>query len=1022
MNGPPQEGLDPKLKVLTELAPAEEEVAGAVSSINNGNDDPLTNATAIAMPEEAIGAPLGLDTTTTTYSTHQYQQEHPPQVGQDPKLLACVNDGEGHDEDVVHNVTASTIDVDGNYYNGVHAPPLPAAATMPVQDDGQSNNNSTAPPSPTKATVAATMLSIQRTVSSPPNTNFKEQGEATTTLEQGEAATLEQTKYPPVATTAASNSKAPPASSGANSKQHTMPNLTSSESLAEWNRIHANDTTPSYNFFQKKMDADKMRYQTADYTGTPSIEELIESSRGRPSVAAGAIAAASGGAMKTPLFMLDAKGNIATMIAPTVHTNNPQSRQDGFSSTPAYPPPTNHVINKSDNAADAYPPSPALPAGASAVPNTVPKNAQSNSNFWLQEEEERFLLGLRLYGWGQWKRIQTIVQTRTNKQIKSHAQKREKVNPSIKSKYGKGKQSRRGRISSKVLAEDARAMAIAGGSVGQVANAILSNDATIPSLDQAWRDVYGTNNGDGPNSRVRRYRGSQSHERYASMENMISTAEEVSAQQSGRQQQQQQAIPLVSAVAHQLLQQDRLSNPIYKQPQPMVTAIEHHNHRQQSMEASQIAASGTNNPNLAPPPLPNHAPTIHPPPLPPTLAHDAAATAANTWQDDKPAYSSNTVPVPASSQTQTMALAPTLAVPIINDNGSRTNTNTNELSPSGQQNKDTDTLRPGMRIYSRNINDGKSSEWIPGIIYSAKVDPAKQTSSPAGVMPLIYHIQHDNGNEEQNVPEEHVMSKSFYEEAILHELEQCHALPSHSTTRQGHYSSHPLEMGTPVYCQWTDMYHPEMHGRWLPGTIHSYRQILNHDNGINSHEREYVYHVLFDNEQEKLDVSQRHVLDRTEYHELTKLKYQMPPDEKTKPIGEIYNLFLWKEHDNNVSAIGDNGNGINGQNSDSVQQPHQKILGSSNSSSASHQGNVVNNDNNSEHQKTGMNLNLLFTASQIATNVAESMVEEEVEAPMTRKRELSTMDDSHDGIAYKRRHQDVVVREQEQEQTIMESV
>ena len=104
-----------------------------------------------------------------------------------------------------------------------------------------------------------------------------------------------------------------------------------------------------------------------------------------------------------------------------------------------------------------------------------------------------------------WKRIQAIVRTRTNKQIKSHAQKREKVNPQIKAKYAKGK-SRRGRISSQVLADDARAWATACGSVGKVESAILGNAETIPSLEELWKDVYGTNNGDGPNSRHGRYR------------------------------------------------------------------------------------------------------------------------------------------------------------------------------------------------------------------------------------------------------------------------------------------------------------------------------------------------------------------------------------------------------------------------------------------------------------------------------------------------------------------------------------
>lgn len=115
-------------------------------------------------------------------------------------------------------------------------------------------------------------------------------------------------------------------------------------------------------------------------------------------------------------------------------------------------------------------------------------------------------LGLRMYGWGQWKRISSIVKTRTNTQIKSHAQKREKVNPEIKTKYGKGA-CRRGRISSSVLANDARVLSTNGGDL------LSANDDQnqFPPLEQMIKDVYQTNNGDGPNSRVRRYRHTPYH-------------------------------------------------------------------------------------------------------------------------------------------------------------------------------------------------------------------------------------------------------------------------------------------------------------------------------------------------------------------------------------------------------------------------------------------------------------------------------------------------------------------------------
>ena len=112
-----------------------------------------------------------------------------------------------------------------------------------------------------------------------------------------------------------------------------------------------------------------------------------------------------------------------------------------------------------------------------------------------------------MFGWGQWKRIQPIVKTRTNKQIKSHAQKREKVNPEIKIKYSKGA-CRRGRISSGVLANDARILSSNG---GDLLTAIARDDEHQFPLEQMVKDVYQTNNGDGPNSRVRRYRHTPYH-------------------------------------------------------------------------------------------------------------------------------------------------------------------------------------------------------------------------------------------------------------------------------------------------------------------------------------------------------------------------------------------------------------------------------------------------------------------------------------------------------------------------------
>ena len=75
------------------------------------------------------------------------------------------------------------------------------------------------------------------------------------------------------------------------------------------------------------------------------------------------------------------------------------------------------------------------------------------------------------------------------------------MNPEIRKKYSKSK-SRRGRISSSVLANDARVLSANGGDVMSV---IAQEDEHVPSLEQMVKDVYRTNNTEGPNSRLKRY-------------------------------------------------------------------------------------------------------------------------------------------------------------------------------------------------------------------------------------------------------------------------------------------------------------------------------------------------------------------------------------------------------------------------------------------------------------------------------------------------------------------------------------
>ncbi|KAL9186986.1 hypothetical protein ACHAXT_010706 [Thalassiosira profunda] len=647
--GPPQEGLDPKLGLLPDLAPA-------------------------AYADDALAAdPLARDGLAAFATAGE--AEGPPQEGRDPKLRACVTGGGAAGEGAADGAGAS------------------AAAP--------------------RADVAAAMLSIQNTSQSPPQ---------------------------PAAAAADEDPREPRPSNAAKKEN---PNLTSSERLDEWRKIH-DGSGPNYDFFKKSQDAKLAAAKAEAEREGEALEEFAAFSEARKAEAlskarAGVPPTEGAAADLKPLFTLQPEGAAAP------------------SKLPAYP----------GTAAPAPTKGPLPPQ----------KQSNTNSNFWLHDEEERFLLGLRLYGWGQWKRIQTVVQTRTNKQIKSHAQKREKINPEIKAKYGRGT-SRRGRISSKVLAADVAAMAQAGGTTGAAARALLATDAAAPSYEEAWRDVYGTNNGDGPNSRMRRHRHRQG--------------------------------PRAAATA----------------PPPSGAAAA--NDSSQGLALLELGRAGGK---------PGEAPVLT---AQPAYAYPPVAHAPPAFAPPPPTHASNAVE-----------------------------------SPSKQA--DTSALRPGMSVCARYMGN---TAWCPGTIYSSKVDPAKLSNeSPAGAVPLVYHIQFENGNEDPDVPEESIMSADFYNAAV-DDLERCHTIP----LPEGHVSKHPhpIAGGTPVYCQWRDRSNPNMHGQWLPATINSSKQL---------EDGSCAYHVLFDNEEERQDVPGQCVLERSEYDSLMQSPTHQGQMASARSIEELQALF-----------------------------------------------------------------------------------------------------------------------------------
>lgn len=481
-----------------------------------------------------------------------------------------------------------------------------------------------------------------------------------------------------------------------------------------------------------------------------------------------------------------------------------------------------------------------MPPYAAAPPPRPAQNPHHNSNFWLQEEEERFLLGLRLYGWGQWKRIQTVVQTRSNKQIKSHAQKREKVNPEIKFKYAKGK-SRRGRISSKE-----EGVGPSNSPYKDETNLAL-DDPSLPPMEELWKDVYGTNNGVGPNSRLRRYRSNALHQKWLEEvadkpESETQVATEKIHKEATKEPKKKLTPEGQYIHEHKLLErqphaphQPSPGPPMYYNPPP------HHYHPGYGMPPP-----GVSPPRLHPPPG-QHYP---PPPAyhhqPPVAMHHA----------------------PPHQAGPTVLHPPTVHKPQRDEE---------PATPSTPSALNDESLRPGMRVYGRSKN---GATWAPGVIYSAKVDPNKAIDASQASVPLVYHVQYDAGEEDPEVQEEFILSRTKYEKA-LDDLE------AHYDLIMGRGKSNTqLDAGTPVYAQWIERLNPTSHARWLPGTVGSVHEQETPSGKVQ------MYHILFDNSSEKTDVTSECVLDRNEYHELVKHKHHyQQADPSRMPISDIYNLF-----------------------------------------------------------------------------------------------------------------------------------
>ena len=392
------------------------------------------------------------------------------------------------------------------------------------------------------------------------------------------------------------------------------------------------------------------------------------------------------------------------------------------------------------------PPTTAAIGGGGSSATTTALHHTTNSNFWLREEEDRFLQGLNLYGWGNWKRIQAVVRTRTNKQIKSHAQKRERTNPDVRDKYARGV-VRRGRISSRALAEEATeaaagvddAEALANGGIGDDDVVARGGDvgvagAEIPSLDRARMDVYGTTGDDGdcpPGGGGGRGANSRSRSRYRRQATDVLEHRHRQRQRPNQQQQQQQGL-----VGDQCVNSSPAMPPLPPHNWHIAEAASQPRPRQQQHRISLHSIDHSRSPHHF-----RCMPTVHRPPPP----------------HGEPAYSSTAIPVPGTTECAQLLTSIVHAAGMPADAANAMHA----ASPPPA------TLRPGMRVFSRRGGlDVKS--WYPGHVYSARVDPNNMANGAAGRrgggVPLIYHVRFDDGTEDPHVPEADVSCGAYYDE------------------------------------------------------------------------------------------------------------------------------------------------------------------------------------------------------------------------------------------------------------------